>query len=163
MPGPTPLGSKLAPLGPTGILQGMSLSLRDLFAAHVAASLAARIDTTDAIAERSYALADALMRERARRTEQEEAAAIASEASGLEEEPAWLDAELARRGQVLLDEPAPPSERDDEADERWIARQETIEEYDPRWEADPVVTPGSQRPGLARTSPAAPAANEKTG
>ncbi len=145
----------------------MSLSLRDLFAAHVAASLAARIDTADAIAGRSYALADALMRERARRSEQEEAAAIASEASGLEEEleeePAWLDVELARRGQALLDEPAPLSERDDEADERWIARQETLEEYDPRWEADPVVTPGSQRPGLARTSPAVPAGNEKTG
>lgn len=157
----------------------MSLSLRDLFAAHVAGSLATRVDTADAIAVRAYDLADAMLRERARRAP---AASLAQgdvllaeelEIDGADEEPAWLDFELGARGATLLDEPAPVSERDDEPDPRWIEREERDpNSYDPRWEAEPVALPGSsapssprgvERPGLARTAPAVtPQRKEKT-
>jgi hypothetical protein len=151
----------------------MNLSLRDLFAAHVAASLATRVDTADAIAAKSYDLADALLRERSRRPSMVGAgrsvmpAALEEE---LDDEPSWLDFELAARGAALLDEPAPVSERDDEPDARWIAREDRDpNSYDPRWDAEPVVTPvaaagpASVRPGLARTAPSAdPQRKEKT-
>jgi hypothetical protein len=158
----------------------MNLSLRDLFAAHVAASLATRVDTADAIAAKSYDLADALLRERSRRPAAvERGAALGrsmapAELEALDDEPSWLDFELAARGAALLDEPAPVSERDDEPDARWIAREDRDpNSYDPRWDADPVVTPdaapsaaagpASVRPGLARTAPSAdPQRKEKT-
>lgn len=146
----------------------MSLSLRDLFAAHVAASLATRVDTADAIAVKSYDLADAMLRERARRVRAEAAEAqLAELVDDGDEEPSWLDFELGARGSMLLDEPAPMSERDDEPDPRWIDREDRDpNSYDPRWEAEPVVVPPpSQRPGLARTAPPAvePQRREKTG
>lgn len=158
----------------------MNLSLRDLFAAHVAASLATRVDTADAIAAKSYDLADALLRERSRRPSAVGRAGAGRSLmpAGLEEElddePSWLDFELAARGAALLDEPAPVSERDDEPDARWIAREDRDpNSYDPRWDADPVVTPeagtgaaagpASVRPGLARTAPSSdPQRKEKT-
>lgn len=149
----------------------MNLSLRDLFAAHVAASLATRVDTADAIAAKSYDLADALLRERRRRPA-EASRAIAALEEELDDEPSWLDFELAARGSALLDEPAPVSERDEEPDARWIAREDRDpSSYDPRWDAAPVVTPdgapgagpASVRPGLARTAPSAdPQHKEKT-
>ena len=129
----------------------MSLSLRDLFAAHVAASLATRVDTADAIAVKSYDLADAMLRERARRGRAEAAGAHLAEL--VDDEPSWLDFELGARGSMLLDEPAPMSERDEEPDPRWLEREDRDpNSYDPRWDAEPVVVPPpSQRPGLART------------
>lgn len=145
----------------------MSLSLRDLFAAHVAASLATRVDTADAIAVKSYDLADAMLRERARRVRAEAAdAQLAALVDDADDEPSWLDFELGARGALLLDEPAPMSERDDEPDPRWLEREDRDpNSYDPRWDAEPVVVPpASARPGLARTAPAAePQRKEKTG
>ncbi len=155
------MARNVAPRRGPGRLPRMNLSLRDLFAAHVAASLATRVDTADAIAAKSYDLADALLRERGKRP----GGVAVGVAASLEEreaddaEPSWLDFELGARGSALLDEPAPVSERDDEPDARWIAREDRDpNSYDPRWEAEPVVTPTSGgpvsvRPGLARTAP----------
>jgi hypothetical protein len=150
----------------------MSLSLRDLFAAHIAASLATRVDTAEAIAGRSYDLAEAMLRERARRGRDsgpaiagDELLTLTSDAAGAAAEPSWLDFELGARGGALLDEPAPVSERDDEPDPRWLDREERDPtSYDPRWDAEPVVVPpASARPGLARTGPStAPQRKEKS-
>jgi hypothetical protein len=144
-----------------GRLLEMSISLRDLFAAHVAASLATRVDTADAIAAKSYDLAEALLRERSKRQETEVRLPLAYQGA-VDDEPSWLDFELGARGSALLDEPAPVSERDDEPDARWLEREERDpNSYDPRWEATPVVTAPSVRPGLARTAPAEEAAPRK--
>lgn len=146
------------------------LSLRDLFAAHVAASLATRVDTVQSIAEKSYDLADALLRERERRAEHDAEAAVHDPAEGrLVAEPAWLDFELGLRGTALLDEPMPSSERGDEPDARWMEREDRDpESYDPRWERGAPSgddARASVRPGLARTTPAASGdeKREKTG
>src|SRR5688572_6680167 len=106
-----------------------ALSLRDLFAAHVAATLATRVDSADTLAAKAYDLADALLRERARREPDEERAAIVEApplslgVDELDDPPAWLDIALAQRGAAFLDEPPPPSERDDEPDPRWLERE----------------------------------------
>ena len=135
------------------------ISLRDIFAAHVAASLATRVDTSRAIAEKAYDLADALLHERARRTDSDAETAM-REATDAQPapEPAWLDFELGLRGLALLDEPTPVSERGDEPDARWIERESRDPaSYDPRWDRGPLVAQDevrpSSRPGLARTAP----------
>ncbi len=146
-------------------------SLRDLFAAHVAASLVTRVDSSRAIAEKAYDLADALLRERERRAENEAELAMhdANEAMPTPE-PAWLDFELGLRGTALLDEPTPTSERGEEPDARWIEREDRDpESYDPRWARGSPAPPSDPltgaKPGLARTTPAAASAEdrEKTG
>jgi hypothetical protein len=137
------------------------MMLRDLFAAHVAAALAHRVDRPEAIAARAYDLADAMMTERARRMDPAEldadaGAPIALDPDDLDLESAPANQAFARTG--LLDEPAPVSEREDEPlfagvqgelDPAWLER-----DFDPRWEAEPHwgnKPPGSERPGLART------------
>jgi len=137
----------------------VGISLRDLFAAHVAASLATRVDTSRAIAEKSYDLADALLMERERRTDRDAETAMRelTETQPVTE-PAWLDFELGLRGVALLDEPMPVSERGDEPDARWIEREDRDPaSYDPRWERGSLVAQEevrpSSRPGLARTAP----------
>lgn len=126
------------------------MDLKDLFAAHVAAALATRPDRPDVIAARAYELAEALLRERARRAPTEDDELFVSERLGDvgEEVP---DEEFFRAGVGLLDQPAPYSEREGlELDPAWLER-----DGDPRWEAEPKWAPGppSERPGLARTLP----------
>jgi hypothetical protein len=116
------------------------MDLRDYFAAHVAASLADRMERPEGIAARAYDLADALMKERVRRP--------ASQSMWSDELPpeAFMgdDARgFARTG--LLDEPAPISERDLDL---------SVLEHDApaEWDAKPIVdVRASERPGLART------------
>jgi hypothetical protein len=144
-------------------------SLRDLFAAHVAASLATRVDSSRAIAEKAYDLADALLRERERRVENDADAAMREANESMPApEPAWLDFELGLRGTALLDEPMPASERGEEPDARWLEREERDpQSYDPRWARGSVVpaVEGAPGPGLARTTPASVVTDgrEKTG
>lgn len=132
------------------------MDLKDLFAAHVAAALAHRVERSDIIASRAYDLAEAMLRERARRAPVEDVLA----------EPDLVDAfedgvpnEEFFAAPGLLDEPAPWSDREGmELDPAWLDR-----DNDPRWEADPKWSAPAGavvRPGLAKaTRPdAAPAA-----
>jgi hypothetical protein len=151
-----------------GRLEAMGgFSLRDLFAAHVAGSLATRVDSSRSIAEKAYDLADALLRERERRAENEAETAMREANEEMPAaEPAWLDFELGLRGTALLDEPMPASERGDEPDARWIEREDRDpESYDPRWARGSVIPPAPQPrpegPGLARTAPAPEAGGER--
>ncbi|MBK6513442.1 MAG: hypothetical protein IPG04_04770 [Polyangiaceae bacterium] len=126
------------------------MDLKDLFAAHVAAALASKPDRPDVIAARAYELAEALLRERVRRAPSDDDELFVSErADGIGEEVP--DDELFRSGSGLLDEPAPWRDREGlEVDPSWLDR-----DGDPRWEVEPKWGPGSDRPGLARTLPAA--------
>jgi hypothetical protein len=143
------------------------MELRDFFAAHVAAALSHRVERPDAIAERAYDLADALLRERRRRAPAP--GAPLSFAWSVDEEPGsedLADEDLFQRAGGLLDEPAPISERDEE-----IAAALADYDDDPRWQepkwhsmVDAVQTelfsdPGADRPGLRRTTP--PAAEKR--
>jgi hypothetical protein len=137
------------------------MDLKDLFAAHVAAGLAHRIERPDVIANRAYELADAMLRERARRTrrdaeehvdfESAEAFEWVSPAEGLWSDDSMPDEDFFRPSQGLLDEPAPWSDREGlELDPSWLDR-----ENDPRWELEPkwAAPPPSERPGLRRIAP----------
>jgi hypothetical protein len=106
------------------------MDLRDRFAAHFAAALVDAFPEADEIARRAYDLAEAMLRERARRIDHDE-------------EMALLE---ARHAPPLLDEPMP---EEDELD--------LEPPYDPSWDLDerpraasPSRPPG---PGLARTQP----------
>lgn len=134
----------------------MSIELRDFFAAHALRALLAEGGSPDEIAWRAYDLADALVRERARRGAGHDEVDLAAEAEG-DDVPAWAEppGDFERAG--LLDEPAPMSERDPDLDPSWADH-----EFDPRWEVEPrwddraADAPGSDRPGLRSTRPAAP-------
>lgn len=125
------------------------MDLRDKFAVHIAASLAGALTDPAQIARRSYDFAEALLAERARRIDAEEARAMA-EALPF----GALDAEL----------------NPDELDPEW-----SEDQYDPTWDLEPRWTADSApdtargqtlekettepeatevvRPGLARTQP----------
>lgn len=125
------------------------MDLRDKFAVHIAASLAGALTDPAQIARRSYDFAEALLAERARRIDAEEARAIAD---------------------VLPFGAIEPELNPDELDPEWIEGR-----YDPTWEAEARWTADSApdtargqtiekeiaepqatevvRPGLARTQP----------
>ncbi|HEY4118016.1 MAG TPA: hypothetical protein VGM56_09180 [Byssovorax sp.] len=104
----------------------MKPDLRDWFAAHVAAALAAEQRLGPRVlAARAYDIADALLAERGARLEADLADA----------RERGHDEALEAAG--LLDEAAPMEESDDE--------------LDPSWLEPAVVAPASARPGLART------------
>lgn len=135
------------------------MDLKDFFAAHVAAALAHRIERADVIANRAYELADALLRERGRRTKGDlEDFDDGHEVESLDPfDDAMPDEDFFRPTLGLLDEPAPFSEREGfELDPSWLERQD-----DPRWEVEPKWGPvaassaagAAERPGLARTAP----------
>lgn len=122
------------------------MDLRDRFAAHVAASLAPVIADAGELARRAYDVAEALIAERARRIDDDEEAAVARRASEPPEPVPFHG--------VLLDEPMPGYDPDEEADPSWMEPP-----YDPSWDLDahwpaegsaPARTQG---PGLARTQP----------
>ncbi len=133
------------------------MDLRDKFAVHIASALAGALSDPAQIARRSYDFADALVAERARRVDADEAQAIADAFPFGAIEPEF---------------------NPDELDPEWLERQ-----YDPTWdvetllaaeaiadeattaeaapvEAAPDTTraqgPATEvvRPGLARTQPA---------
>jgi hypothetical protein len=114
---------------------------------HFAAALAREQRySLEFIAGRAYDLAEAMLTERERRIEAELDEAAQAEGPNVE-----LSA--FSHSMALLDEPAPPSERD-ELDPAWLEPP-----YDPAWDADkgPMQPAGddascSDRPGLARTT-----------
>lgn len=134
------------------------MDLKDLFAAHVAAALAHRIERTDVIATRAYDLADAMLRERGRRARSLEDEDGSLDASERADDDSMPGDEFFRPFHGLLDEPAPVSEREGlEVDPAWLDR-----DNDPRWEAEkwldvssPAAGPSSEKPGLKRTVPGA--------
>jgi hypothetical protein len=123
------------------------MDLRDRFAAHFAAALVDAFADPGQVARRAYDLAEAMLNERARRVDGEEARAIAQEPL-----PASIPPLFHR---ALLDEPEPMLEPDpgydDDLDPSWLEPP-----YDPswdietRWDAEPSRPAG---PGLARTQP----------
>lgn len=123
------------------------MDLRDKFAVHFAAALAGALSDPAQIARRSYDFAEALLAERARRIDADEARAIA-EALPF----GAIDAEF----------------NPDELDPEWLEhRYDPSWDIDPRWSAEAAPaepasdpTPAQQetttevvRPGLARTQP----------
>lgn len=128
------------------------MDLRDKFAVHIAAALAGALSDPAQIARRSYDYADALLAERARRVDADEARAIA---------------EALPFGAIE------PELNPDELDPQWVEeRFDPTWDVDPRWsaeqaaneavpmEAPPDTTRALQgpptevaRPGLARTQP----------
>lgn len=140
------------------------MDLKDAFAVHFAAALAQRIERSDVIASRAYDLADALLRERARRTTdadlQDHSLADLSGADDMD----MPDEEFFRSSAGLLDEPAPWSDREGlELDASWLDR-----DNDPKWEVEPKLAFATSKdsrtqsdksvldkPGLARTAPPA--------
>jgi hypothetical protein len=109
------------------------MDLRDKFAVQIAAALAGALSDPAQIARRSYDYADALLAERARRIEAEEACVIAGEFNPDELDSEWLEERF---------------------DPTW--------DVEVRWDADAApdtsraepVDFESVRPGLARTQPA---------
>lgn len=133
------------------------MDLRDLFAAHLAAALAHRVDRPAAIAARAYELADALLVERARGLV---AYGEGQPLSDEDLEPFFAEQdgpisdyprdESFFRPEGLLDEPAPIEESEEELEAAYYDPN-----YDPRWDVEPKweEPPRSERPGLARTAP----------
>jgi hypothetical protein len=118
------------------------MDLRDKFAVHIAAALAGALSDPAQIARRSYDFADALVAERARRIDADEAQALAD---------------------ILPFGALEPEFNPDELDPEWLERR-----YDPTWDIElhSAVEPAPDtaraqgpetevvRPGLARTQPA---------
>jgi hypothetical protein len=124
------------------------MDLRDRFAVRFAASLVGAVADPADLARRAYDLAEAMLAERARRIDADEARAIAGE-------PHRASLAPPEGHPYLLDEPAPMIEPDllyDEAlDPSWLDPSWDLET---RWSAEPA--PASQEPGgpgLARTRP----------
>lgn len=130
------------------------MDLKDLFAAHVAAALAHRIDRPDVIATRAYDLADAMVRERARRAPASEAGTMGSPIPYDAFDDGMPDEDYFRFTSGLLDEPAPMSDREGmELDPSWMDHEnEPSWEVEPKWGPSAADTP-SERPGLKRTTP----------
>ena len=91
------------------------MDLKDLFAAHVAAALAHRIEWPDVIATRAYDLADALLRERARRSPSNDEELLRGAPLDAFDDGV-PDDEFFRFTAGLLDEPAPLSDRESRHD-----------------------------------------------
>jgi hypothetical protein len=127
------------------------MDLRDRFAVHFAAALVDAFPANAELARRAYDLADALMAERARRIDAEEAQAVEGA----------VETERLASSHALLDEPAPLLEPDagwdEDADPRLLEAP-----YDPSWDLDDrrELRPG---PGLARTQPGEAEGKERTG
>lgn len=152
----------------------MEASLRDRFAAHIAAALVPRTEHAEEVARRAYDIADALMKERARRRDYLAAETLVA----LEALPEPLRELHTGFDTVhLLDEPAPPPERDDDELVELMARAEdrsfALHDQDPPWRAmfssegeplglDPDA-PLSTRPGLRRTTPTEIKTEESSG
>lgn len=129
------------------------MDLRDKFAVHFAAALVGAFPDPEQIARRAYDLADALLDERARRIDWEEARAIT-----LDSRRDSIAPPLPEHHAALLDEPMfdPDDQLDEELDPRW---QEPP--YDPSWDVEPrwpeasgeAAASEKGRPGLARTQP----------
>ncbi len=142
------------------------MDLRDLFAAHLAAALAHRVDRPASIAARAYELADALLAERARASisygepiaEEDVDAFFAEQAAPISvfSRDDFPQNEAFFQPAGLLDEPAPVEESEEELDAAYFDPG-----YDPRWDVEPrwdepppaSSRPESERPGLARTTP----------
>ncbi|NUP11444.1 MAG: hypothetical protein HOW73_35815 [Polyangiaceae bacterium] len=123
------------------------MDLKDLFAAHVAAALASRVERPDVIASRAYDLAEALLRERARRSPDADDELVAADPA--EDLDDGMPDESFFQTQGLLDEPAPFSDREGmELPPSWLERDDPKWEVEPKWSA-----PVSERPGLRRTTP----------
>lgn len=124
------------------------MDLRDRFAAHVAAALAATLADPGELARRAYDVAEAMIAERARRIDADEARAISGDVARSWRPPA----EPSFHG-ALLDEPIG---YDEELDPSWDEPP-----YDPswdveeRWSAEAPAQASSRPPGpgLARTGP----------
>jgi len=138
--------------GPTKIssVPSTTMDLRDKFAVHIAASLAGALSDPAQIARRSYEFAEALIAERARRIDADEARAIADvlpfgaiepELNPDELDPEWLEEPYDPTWDV---EPRWTAEAAPEA-----AKAQTVEKETTETEASEVV-----KPGLARTQPA---------
>lgn len=97
------------------------MDLRDKFAVHIAAALAGALSDPAQIARRSYDFADALVAERARRIDADEARALA---------------EALPFGAIE------PELNPDELDPQWLE-----ERFDPTWDVDPRWT--AERPANA--------------
>jgi hypothetical protein len=116
---------------PRGLLGSIAMTphLRDWFAAHIAASLAAEQRLAPgSIAARAYDVADALMEERGGRFD--------ADLPAFDDEPREVPEHFAPH---LLDDVMPVEERDDDA---WVESARERPSYLP---------PSSERPGLART------------
>jgi hypothetical protein len=117
------------------------MDLRDKFAVHIASALAGALSDPAQIARRSYEFAEALVAERARRIDADEA---------------WAIAEALPFGAIESEF------NPDELDPEWLEQP-----YDPEWDLEPrwTVEPAPDtaraqgpetevvRPGLARTQP----------
>jgi hypothetical protein len=153
-----------------------AMDLRDRFAVHFAAALVDALTDPEQIASRAYDLAEAMLRERDHRVDQDEGVAIAEDGAPIVErslgEPPFGfedDASSAASDEAyhatraaLLDDPEPMEPEAEWADDEdlpdWLEAP-----YDPRWElearwadADAGTRPVSSRPpgpGLARTQP----------
>ncbi len=135
------------------------MRLLDLFAAQVGAALASRSEsatreTSQQIARRAYDVAEAMLRERAIRGYGDAEGEGALEAEELERTMSPEEVRFYDSAEHLLDEPAPLE--DEDLDPHWQSLAD-----DPTWEADPKWGPpfssekrDSERPGLARTTPA---------
>jgi len=127
------------------------MDLRDKFALHIASALTGALSDPEQIARRSYDFAEALVAERARRIDADEALAIA---------------EALPFGAI------DPEFNPDELDPEWLEeRFDPTWDVEPRWTAEPIPAerpieaapdtaraqgPATEvvRPGLARTQPA---------
>lgn len=108
------------------------MDLRDEFAVQIAAALAGALSDPAQIARRSYDYADALLAERARRIDADEARAIAEEFNPDELDPEWLEERFDPTWDV---------------DPRWAA------ELAPDTSRAEAADSEGVRPGLARTQP----------
>jgi hypothetical protein len=119
------------------------MDLRDRFAAQVASALAATVDEPGELARRAYDVAEAMIAERARRIDADEARAISFH-------PA------------LLDPPVDYVDYDEELDPGWEPP------YDPSWDIEERWSGGAESsrppgPGLARTIPEVEERKERSG
>lgn len=129
------------------------MDLRDKFAVHIAASLAGALSDPAQIARRSYEFAEALIAERARRIDADEARAIADilpfgaiepELNPDELDPEWVEQRYDSSWDVEARWPSEPAP--DTAKTQTVP---TVAKETTETEASEVV-----KPGLARTQPA---------
>jgi hypothetical protein len=132
------------------------MDLRDKFAVHIAASLAGALSDPAQIARRSYEFAEALIAERARRIDADEARAFADmlpfgaiepELNPDELDPEWVEQRYDSSWDVEARWPSEPAP--DTAKTQTIAIETTVAKETTETEASEVV-----KPGLARTQPA---------
>jgi hypothetical protein len=137
------------------------MDLRDQFAAHFAAALTGSIADAAELSRRAYDLSEAMLVERARRLDAEEAAAIAGELRRSSRAPVLYQA-------ALLDEPGPvpepePGYYDADEDPSWMEPYDPTWDLEARWAPEPLKAASSRPPGpgLARTLPEATPADDR--